>query len=66
MDITAWPRTAILAAFQVRVIDCSEESRGQTLNLNSLRSVGNIREWRTYLPEDCVNTMIKMRWDQTT
>jgi hypothetical protein len=29
-------------------------------------SARNITSWRTYLPEDCVLTMIKMGWDHTT
>jgi hypothetical protein len=30
------------------------------------RSKENILQWRTYLPEDCVKTMIDMSWDVTT
>jgi hypothetical protein len=26
----------------------------------------NVRLWKTYLPEDCVNTMIAMGWDLST
>ena len=26
----------------------------------------NIREWQSYLPEDCVATMIAMGWDVST
>jgi hypothetical protein len=26
------------------------------------RAAENIRIWRSYLPEDCVDTMIKMGW----
>jgi hypothetical protein len=26
----------------------------------------NIRLWRTYLPDDCITTMINMGWDQST
>jgi hypothetical protein len=32
----------------------------------STRAVANVRAWRSYLPSDCVNTMIEMGWDRTT
>ena len=30
------------------------------------RSVKNITTWNTYLPSDCVRTMVRMGWDYTT
>jgi hypothetical protein len=30
------------------------------------RSERNILQWMAYLPEDCIRTMIQMRWDVTT
>ena len=30
------------------------------------RSVKNILEWNSYLPADCVRTMVRMGWDYTT
>jgi hypothetical protein len=33
---------------------------------DSARSANNILQWRTYLPEDCIQTMIHMGWDVTT
>lgn len=30
------------------------------------RSEENILEWMSYLPEDCIRTMIAMGWDVTT
>jgi hypothetical protein len=30
------------------------------------RSEENILQWMSYLPEDCVRTMIEMGWDITT
>jgi hypothetical protein len=30
------------------------------------RSERNIRLWRSYLPPECVETMINMGWDKTT
>jgi hypothetical protein len=30
------------------------------------RSDANILRWKEYLPEDCIATMIAMKWDLTT
>jgi hypothetical protein len=30
------------------------------------RSVQNILQWNSYLPPDCVKTMVRMGWDYTT
>jgi hypothetical protein len=30
------------------------------------RSEQNVRLWRSYLPQECVDTMIRMGWDETT
>jgi hypothetical protein len=30
------------------------------------RSVRNILLWNSYLPSDCVKTMVRMGWDYTT
>ncbi len=66
MNTDAWPATAIFAALHVRSLDSDTGSERTTFRVNSMRSLGNIRRWRSYLPEDCVDTMIKMGWDQTT
>jgi hypothetical protein len=33
---------------------------------DAARSEENILQWMSYLPTDCVNTMIEMGWDVTT
>ena len=33
---------------------------------DTARSVNNIKLWRSYLPTDCVNTMVNMGWDHST
>jgi hypothetical protein len=30
--------------------------------IDSARAAENIAEWRKYLPEDCVNSMVKAGW----
>jgi hypothetical protein len=33
---------------------------------NVARSENNILQWMSYLPQDCIRTMIDMGWDVTT
>ena len=67
MSINAWQRAAIFAALHVEDLGSTRESRERTIfRASSLRSAANVRLWRSYLPEDCVNTMIRLGWDQTT
>ena len=33
---------------------------------DATRSEENILQWMSYLPEDCIRTMIEMGWDVTT
>jgi hypothetical protein len=33
-----------------------------TRTIDSARAAENIAEWRKYLPEDCVNSMVKAGW----
>jgi|HubBroStandDraft_2_1064218.scaffolds.fasta_scaffold1202244_2 hypothetical protein len=67
MKTNNWPRAAIFSVPHAHNLDSTTESRERTIfRANSMRSAANIRIWRSYLPEDCVNTMIKMGWDQTT
>jgi hypothetical protein len=35
-------------------------------NADMVRSEENILRWMAYLPQDCVETMIRMGWDVTT
>jgi|HubBroStandDraft_1064217.scaffolds.fasta_scaffold731626_2 hypothetical protein len=30
------------------------------------RSERNVREWMSYLPQDCIESMIRMGWDLST
>ena len=39
----------------------NSESTSQTA-----RSMDNIAAWNTYLPEDCIRTMVAMGWDRST
>jgi hypothetical protein len=33
---------------------------------STARSEANILQWMSYLPEDCIRTMIEMGWDVST
>jgi hypothetical protein len=35
-------------------------------NTDVVRSEENILQWMAYLPQDCIETMIRMGWDVTT
>jgi len=63
MNFDASPRVPIFAVPHVYL---SENTKVRTIGVNSMRSTGNIRLWKLYLPEDCINTMIDMGWDRTT
>jgi hypothetical protein len=39
---------------------------GRVNHHDAARSEQNILQWMSYLPEDCVRTMIEMGWDITT
>jgi hypothetical protein len=56
----------IFAATHVQPRLSTAEIAEWAIGVRSLRSQGNVLLWRTYLPEDCVNTMIRMGWDRTT
>jgi hypothetical protein len=39
---------------------------GRVSHDDAARSEENILQWMSYLPENCVRTMIEMGWDVTT
>jgi hypothetical protein len=41
-------------------------ARAQARDADLVRSEANILRWMAYLPQDCVETMIRMGWDVTT
>jgi len=47
----------------VYLSDSVIEIAKRTIREGSVRSV--IQPWQSYLPEDCLNTMMTMRWDKT-
>jgi hypothetical protein len=65
MNFDASPRVPTFAVPHVHLSDYATKIAQRAIRVDSVRSVGNIRLWSSYLPEDCVNTMIKMGWDRT-
>jgi len=43
-----------------------EESIAKSTDADCARAESNLREWRSYLPEVCINTMIQMGWHLST
>jgi hypothetical protein len=62
MKTGTYPQARILA----RGANNNAEFTAQRGTRDNVRSAGNIQLWQCYLPEDCVDTMIKLGWDQTT
>jgi hypothetical protein len=52
--------------FSLESVDRASASGVGDSDAGSARSENNILRWTSYLPEDCVRTMIRMGWDVTT
>jgi hypothetical protein len=65
MNTGAFHDFSIFTPFHVNLPNASTEIAEWTIGV-SLRSQGNIKVWRSYLPRDCVNTMVKQGWDRST
>ena len=63
MNFDTSPRVPIFAVPHVYLSDNAIELAKRTIRGGSVRSV--VQPWQSYLSEDCMNTMIKMRWEQT-
>jgi hypothetical protein len=66
MNFDTSPRVPIFAVPHVYLSDYAVDSAQRTGRIDRVRAAGNIGVWNSYLPYDCVNTMIKMGWDRTT
>ena len=47
-------------------VDTSDTAAAGVNYADVVRSENNILQWMSYLPEDCIRTMIAMGWDVTT
>jgi hypothetical protein len=66
MNFDTSPRVPIFAVPHVHLSDNETESATRTSRVDGGRSIEKIRVWTSYLPYDCVDTMIKLGWDRTT
>jgi hypothetical protein len=65
MSIDAQGQTTIQGlAIRANLAD-TRDPYGRDLKGRTTRAAANILAWRSYLPQDCVDTMIKMGWDST-
>jgi hypothetical protein len=65
MPLTASPERDP-AAFSADTPDTAENFDTAESDEEIRRSAMNIAVWSSYLPADCVETMIMMGWDKTT
>jgi hypothetical protein len=66
MNFDTSSRVRIFAVPHVPLSGNATKIARRTFGVTRMRSVANIRLWRSYLPQDCVNKMIEMGWDRTT
>jgi hypothetical protein len=64
LSTASWTLAEISAAILANRTDSAAELANQ-VKADVKPSTETIEKWRAYLPEDCVNTMIKMGWDKT-
>jgi hypothetical protein len=63
MNFDTSPRVPIFAVPHVYPADRAIENAKRKNRDGSVRSV--VQPWQSYLPEDCLNTMLERRWDRT-
>jgi hypothetical protein len=64
MSARPWTLAEIAGAILSRNSDNARDLARQVL-AGAKPSADVIEKWRSYLPADCVNTMIQMGWDKT-
>lgn len=65
MDTGNFPQPR-MPLFRAAASSGGNENSGKPIATTSARSVGNVESWNSYLPADCVSTMIELGWDKTT
>ena len=66
MNFDTSSRVPIFAVPRVPLSDNAPTIANEKFAGYSMRAVANVQAWRSYLPADCVNTMIEMAWDRST
>jgi hypothetical protein len=64
---TARPRRRPFIEMQSQSLALAQRTEGRESAATDIaHSEKNILQWMTYLPEDCIRTMVLMGWDITT
>jgi len=66
MNTATQVQQQVAAEFKLESMDAASPIDAQINVEDLMRSENNILMWMSYLPEDCVKTMIVMGWDATT
>jgi hypothetical protein len=56
----------VFVKFPMESSDTASPIDVQVSDADVVRSENNILQWMSYLPEDCIRSMITMGWDVTT
>ena len=65
MDTNSQMQTRISVGVPTDSSDTASLMNGRTY-ADVVRSENNVLQWMSYLPEDCIKTMVAMGWDVTT
>lgn len=63
MNFDTSPRVPLFAVPHVYLSDKAIEIAKRAARQGCVHSV--VQPWQSYLPEDCLNGMVKLRWDRT-
>jgi hypothetical protein len=55
-----------LIEMQLQSLSIAARADARETATDIARSEGNIMQWMTYLPEECIKTMVLMGWDIST
>jgi hypothetical protein len=66
MDTDIQVQQQVFVEFPMESLDAPSSTDAREDPEDIVRSECNILAWMSYLPEDCVRTMIQMGWDITT
>jgi hypothetical protein len=55
-----------LIEMQAEALEILSAKGGKESNADIARSEENILKWMSYLPDDCIRTMVLMGWDIST
>jgi hypothetical protein len=66
MDTYTQVLRRVFVEFPQEIPDSVSSADVGTNDFDVVHSEKNVLQWKAYLPEDCIRTMIQMGWDVTT